>query len=725
MIHLSLRCTLLLLLVSCATVIAQKNPASRSLYYVSLDADITKKHLLVHPKIKPYFGHDLLQKDPYGFSPSMHDSLLDGPMRRVWAVLHHVDGHRDSIFEGKTLKEPVLFYRMVTGTTLRNTKGKALKRRAHRLRIGIAAESGNLYVATPEAERLIAFDKGEAGYREMLSFLFTPKAELRFPIPKDKKFLVDMHFLHPTTPLGEKYDLLVAIGGHKAVWRRDDHDRYPVHLGTAAFEKGEKGISVVDNHHLKFYRESQYVLKEALTAQDKGDHAEAEQLLKKYLAYCPSDPQALAALGRSYLAQDRLLDATALVNEKRVFLNHHPHARTFMAKTERLMAGECEKLLDERDSFDRVDDKNFRFVEPIANDTVAGEIDIELAEFKSESPILRLDMHLNGKKLKSLYGPPYTVKHQFAKRGRQRLEAKAWFYDRTFRQASARFKTVDLGAEEAVNLVTVRAVVTQNGRKFLRNLERTDFQIIEKGVARPIVRFTQNQAPLNVAILVDTSGSMGGEKIYSTQFAVSGFLDQLESRDSAAIYTFDQKVLRHSEFTNQYDTLSHNLNTLSAQSVTSLYDAIMTAHKDLMKQKGTKAIIVVSDGRDTNSSVRYSHLKYMLADSEVMLYPIHFTDGKEPEWAKQHFATLVDLADATGCVASEVENLVHLDQRFQNIYQELKSYYLLNFYTRAENLHPGAMDLFVKKFNARARFRPFHGKLNELFDGQQTAKKTN
>lgn len=688
----------------------------RSLYYVSLESRVEGKTLTVTPHLTPFLEHTLLAKEPYGFSENLKENLLDGPMRRVWFVLNHLDKHRDSVFPDGPLKQPEMFYRMVVGLTLRNDKGRPLRRRAHRIRLGVSDKPGFLVVATPEQEKQIAFSQGEQGYRDLLAFILYPNPTYQFRVPNQQRFLVDLHFMHPTTPLGEKFELLVAVGGHKAVWRKDDHDRFPVHMGTVAFERAGDRIEVVDNHHLSYYRGSQILLRQALSAADGKRHDEAEKLLKQYLEFCPSDPRALTALGESYLAGGALLKAGALVNEKRVFLNDHPKALAFMAKTERRLAGESERLLDERDRFKLIEDPDFAFVAPTANDTVAGEVEIEMGQFHVAAPILRLDLTLNGELLTSLYGPPYKFTHSFTKQGRFELEATAWFFDRTKRHTRVAFKALEIGAQENVNLVTVRAIVIQNGRKFLSNLAREDFQVIENGIARPIVRFTRNKAPLNVAILLDTSGSMGGEKIYSTQFAVSGFLAQLEARDRAAIYTFDQKVLRHSKFTNDYAGLSRNLNTLSPQSVTSLYDAIMTAHKDLMQQRGTKAIIVVSDGRDTSSSVTFAHLKLLLADSQVMLYPIHITDARSPQWTKEHFATLVDLASATGCVAAEVEDTFHLDQRFQNIYQELKSFYLLNFYTRHDLRQAGMLDLFVKRLNAKARFRPFQGKLDELFD---------
>ena len=109
----------------------------------------------------------------------------------------------------------------------------------------------------------------------------------------------------------------------------------------------------------------------------------------------------------------------------------------------------------------------------------------------------------------------------------------------------------------SVDLVSVAAVVRDHKGRFVRDLKRSDFTILEGGQPRPIVEFHAEQdAPIRVALLFDVSGSMGvGSKLDEARQAARQVLSVLRvnaaprARDEAAVYSFDTRLQALQGFT--------------------------------------------------------------------------------------------------------------------------------------------------------------------------------
>ena len=62
-----------------------------------------------------------------------------------------------------------------------------------------------------------------------------------------------------------------------------------------------------------------------------------------------------------------------------------------------------------------------------------------------------------------------------------------------------------------VAIVPINAVVRDERRRLVRNLQLEDFQVLENGRTRPLVEFRATEhASVSIGLLFDTSGSMGG-----------------------------------------------------------------------------------------------------------------------------------------------------------------------------------------------------------------------
>ena len=158
----------------------------------------------------------------------------------------------------------------------------------------------------------------------------------------------------------------------------------------------------------------------------------------------------------------------------------------------------------------------------------------------------------------------------------------------------------------------------------MSGLQKEDFRIFEDGQEQPITHFNSERVPVSLGLVVDTSGSMEGEKWTNARQALNRFLYQLLDReDEVFLYRFDNQPELVEGWTLDRDRLANGLGRIRPRGAMSLYDAVSEAVP--LAQSGRhrkKALLVVSDGNDTNSRTTIRDLKQSIRESEVLIYAI-------------------------------------------------------------------------------------------------------
>jgi Ca-activated chloride channel family protein len=175
-----------------------------------------------------------------------------------------------------------------------------------------------------------------------------------------------------------------------------------------------------------------------------------------------------------------------------------------------------------------------------------------------------------------------------------------------------------------VSLVPITALVRDSRNRIVRHLQRDDFQVLEGGRLRTIVDFGASEnAPISVAFLFDTSGSMGvAANLDKGRDFVEDFVGEISpGRDNVALFTFDKALRRHVQFTNDPEEIYDALNQVRPWGLTSLYDAIAEAAKEVADQASSRrAIVVITDGVDTNSALTPEEVSALASSIDV---PVH------------------------------------------------------------------------------------------------------
>jgi len=176
------------------------------------------------------------------------------------------------------------------------------------------------------------------------------------------------------------------------------------------------------------------------------------------------------------------------------------------------------------------------------------------------------------------------------------------------------------------NLVTVPVSVLDRQGRFIADLKRDQFKVMENGVEQKIAYFEPTEKPFTVALVLDTSGSTIFH-LWEIKEAAISFAKQLRPQDRVLVVTFDEMVMLLTEATNDLNVVTEVIQRNARTGFsTRLYDAIDLVIKErLNKIDGRKAIVLFTDGVDTSSyQATYQTTLREVDERDVLIYPIQY-----------------------------------------------------------------------------------------------------
>lgn len=150
---------------------------------------------------------------------------------------------------------------------------------------------------------------------------------------------------------------------------------------------------------------------------------------------------------------------------------------------------------------------------------------------------------------------------------------------------------------------------------------------------------------INVAFVVDLSGSMMGTKLSTTKTAINSFIDILEEEDNASIVSFTDDAIVRCNMTNDKNLLKDAVADMRALGTTSIYKGIKKAINifENTETTGYKMMIVVTDGYDepsTDYDTYYADLVKAANEKDITIYTIGINTIDQ--------ALLTKVAESTG-----------------------------------------------------------------------------
>jgi tight adherence protein C len=129
--------------------------------------------------------------------------------------------------------------------------------------------------------------------------------------------------------------------------------------------------------------------------------------------------------------------------------------------------------------------------------------------------------------------------------------------------------------------------------------------------------------PLTVMLALDTSLSMADAgKLQSAQAAATAFVNQMRPIDRVGLIQFGSEFSLISSFTNDHAALVDEIDHLTPQGNTRIYDALYLALQETKSADGSRAIVLMTDGQDTESAIDLVHALALVHDSGIRVYTI-------------------------------------------------------------------------------------------------------
>jgi VWFA-related protein len=244
-----------------------------------------------------------------------------------------------------------------------------------------------------------------------------------------------------------------------------------------------------------------------------------------------------------------------------------------------------------------------------------------------------------------------------------------------------------------VDVVRVDALVT-DGRRPVSGLKPGDFELRDNDVLQQIDAVVLESLPLSVTLVLDTSGSVAGEKMRHLASAVDLVLRGLRAPDRAALVTFSHRVWLRTPLTSNLEQIRTVFKAAPVQGGTSLNDAVYAGLALSDTQDARPLVLVFSDGMDNASWLGNDVVVGAAQRADAVVYGVAvgteviptFKNGRlvsaRTEYLPGQTAFLDTTALATGGRVIKADTTKNLPKAFNEILQEFRTRYLITYSPR-------------------------------------------
>ncbi len=251
-------------------------------------------------------------------------------------------------------------------------------------------------------------------------------------------------------------------------------------------------------------------------------------------------------------------------------------------------------------------------------------------------------------------------------------------------------------------LVNLNVKAVDKAGQPLTDLKQDDFVIYEDGVKQEVSHFRPVNAPVNILLLLDLSGSTQ-KKRGAMMEAARRFIDTLPPQDKISLVAFTRKYRPLAEFTTDKARLKKDVEQIKKiGGGTAFYDSMWKALDDLNRiNDARKAVVVLTDGEDESligneeTLHTFEELLGRAAEEDVTIYPIYFSASNHynklgllfggngsllgDDRRKTARRQLDELAEQTGGQVFSAQREEELEGAYQRVASELHTLYSLAY----------------------------------------------
>lgn len=274
--------------------------------------------------------------------------------------------------------------------------------------------------------------------------------------------------------------------------------------------------------------------------------------------------------------------------------------------------------------------------------------------------------------------------------------------DTLSRQDAGRVGSAGLPTEQAddkeevyrvdTSLVSLPVFVYDPSGNRMNVLAQKDFEIYEDGRKEDITFFSTADAPFDLVLLIDLSGST--EKMLDLiKNATTKFIERKRPSDKLGIVTFAERATLVSELTDDREKLMAGVQKIAEKGNSKVWDALKftldTVFTDRTPQK-RRAVVFLTDGVDNSlwgdkrgSKISFYELFESVKQSETAIFPIYLdTENQYPDSEhayKTARSTLALLANETGGRSYKAKRIEDLEGVYNDVLYDLTRIYTIGY----------------------------------------------
>jgi Ca-activated chloride channel family protein len=231
----------------------------------------------------------------------------------------------------------------------------------------------------------------------------------------------------------------------------------------------------------------------------------------------------------------------------------------------------------------------------------------------------------------------------------------------------------------AVDVVRIDVAV-MNGLAPVPGLTADHFVVSDNGILQELDSVSLDEVPLSMTLVLDTSGSMVGDRMNDLIDAVTRLAKALRPEDSASLITFSEPLRFMVPMTRDRQPLLSAVGGLVAEGYTSLNDAVFLGLQLRPVDVGdTRPVLLVfSDGQDSSSWLSSRQLIESARRSRMLALVVELI-GAEQGGPTRAADVLRDITSATGGRHWVAQSSRDLGSLFDKALNELRARYLLTY----------------------------------------------
>lgn len=229
--------------------------------------------------------------------------------------------------------------------------------------------------------------------------------------------------------------------------------------------------------------------------------------------------------------------------------------------------------------------------------------------------------------------------------------------------------------------LVVLHVAVRDRKGYVSGLEKSAFHVFENNQPQSISFFSNQDAPVTVGLVIDSSGSMAGNRDRVIAAAVA-FAENSNPQDEIFVLGFNENITvplpANAPFTHDIPTLRSALEkAIGARGQSAVHDAVNFGLGYL--NKGTferKVLVLVSDGGDNASTMTREHVLASAQASNAVIYTVAVIDPMETE-ANPGF--LRRLSEASGGESFEPHKVADVSSVLQKVAHDIRNMYTVGY----------------------------------------------